>query len=105
MDKIIERLIKEREPVNPKCRGEGFSAEEQALVLSERCTKIEPVEFYDESGKHTMSYTNELCRCTAYVSPDYWWNRGRCPLATHFRSADGHMEDKKRVGQQKQKKR
>jgi hypothetical protein len=41
--------------------------------------------------------------CKAYPNPANWWRLGGCPLATHLRKV---VEDntKKRVGQQKQKK-
>jgi len=104
MNKHIEQLMKEREPVHPKCRGEEFSNEEKALVASKICEKIEPLEFVDDEGQRVSSSTDGACRCKAYVSPKYWWARGRCPLATHFRSAEMEADNKKRVGQQKQKK-
>jgi hypothetical protein len=44
--------------------------------------------------------------CSAYPNPDNWWNHwGYCPLATHIRKEKSHSDVKKRVGQQKQRKR
>ena len=56
----------------------------------ENCLRIE----VNEIGKF----------CKAYSNPSYWWEkRGTCPLATHTHKMIGDT-DKKRVGQQKTKK-
>lgn len=46
-------------------------------------------------------------RCTTYLRPDYWWSDGRtCPLASHVEHETAKVEQgKKRIGQQKQKRR
>ena len=102
MDKITEDLMKERLPIHPKCRGEGFSEIEQKFIISERCGRIEPIDI-DGGGK---SFTDAACRCTAYVNPSNWWRPDwRCPLGEHFRPDLATKDAKKaRVGQQKQKK-
>ena len=102
MDKITEELMKERLPVHPKCRGEGFTESEQKLIVAERCHRIEPIDV-EGGGK---SFTDPACRCTVYVKPANWWRPDwRCPLCEHFRPDLAFKDTKKgRVGQQKQKK-
>jgi hypothetical protein len=42
--------------------------------------------------------------CIVYIKPSIWWDkRGGCPLATHA-GVKLITDEKKRVGQQKQKK-
>jgi hypothetical protein len=43
--------------------------------------------------------------CPVYINPTGWWNRGGCPMATHWRAEELSKDGKVRVGQQKQKKR
>lgn len=43
--------------------------------------------------------------CSAYIKPDSWWRRGKCPLADHIKPEVVSDPRKIRVGQQKQKKR
>jgi len=102
MDKITEELMKERLPIHPKCRGEGFSEAESKFLMLERCKRIDPVE--TEDGE--LSFVDSSCRCTAYVNPTNWWKHDwRCPLGEHFRPDLATKDSKKaRVGQQKQKK-
>jgi|APCry1669188910_1035180.scaffolds.fasta_scaffold00061_33 hypothetical protein len=111
MDKNIESLMKERLPVHPKCRGEGFSDEQTKFILSKRCSRIEPVDNWyvdpnDDFTKVVHSFTDPDCRCTAYVNPSNWWKHEswRCPLGDHFRPDLAIKDAKGRVGQQKQKK-
>jgi hypothetical protein len=42
--------------------------------------------------------------CSAYIKPNAWWRRGKCPLADHIKT-EVETKRKVRVGQQKQKKR
>ncbi len=101
MDKITEILMKKRLPVHPKCRGEGFTEEEKKAILLPYCSRIEPVEMPEKS------FTDESCRCKAYVNPSQWWKlpTWKCPLADHYRpDLLIGKTNKGRVGQQKQKK-
>lgn len=43
--------------------------------------------------------------CTTYVNPEKKWRLGNCPLATHVVVRVEENQEKRRVGQQKQKKR
>jgi len=61
-------------------------------------------------GKGCNKIDKETNNCSAYINPSRWWDGqppyfGHCPLATHieYRFEEGPSE-KKRVGQQKQKK-
>jgi len=43
--------------------------------------------------------------CNAYLNPGAWFRNGKhCPMANHIKSPDAVAAEKKRVGQQKQKK-
>ena len=43
--------------------------------------------------------------CITYINPSMWWDkRGGCPVATHTGKKISFEDEKKRVGQQKQKK-
>lgn len=47
--------------------------------------------------------------CLAYINPSRWWDgvppySGHCPLATHISLAVEEKINRRRVGQQKQKK-
>lgn len=43
--------------------------------------------------------------CVAYLNPEAWFRNGKhCPLASHIKSPEQMAAEKKRVGQQKQKK-
>lgn len=42
--------------------------------------------------------------CRSYYNPEPWWRIGTCPLASHVRIDEKKVNDKKRVGQQKGKK-
>lgn len=70
------------------------------------------------SNLHEKCLEGEGCKridkntdnCSAYINPSRWWNgkppySGHCPLATHieYEIKKGPSE-KRRVGQQKQKK-
>jgi hypothetical protein len=116
MNKIVEELMKEREPVHPKCQGIGFTDKELSDLKKEFCSRIEPVEIFEIIDEETEtidaeagskpSFTDPACRCTAYVRPERWWIHGRnCPLADHFKPIvkDASIV-KERAGQQKQKK-
>ena len=99
MNKLKEQMLKERLPVHPKCQGIGFSKEELKFVTEDYCNRIEPIEIADKK-----TVLNKNCRCVAYINPASWWRRGRCPLASHFRPDLKEVASKKRVGQQKQRK-
>lgn len=52
---------------------------------------------------------NEVGDCSVYIKPNIWWQENNkykkyCPLATHYDSSGDYIPEKKRVGQQKQKK-
>jgi hypothetical protein len=116
MDKQTELLMKERLPVHPKCRGEGFSEEERKFLRTSRCSRIEPVNIYDVIDEQTgevdqektpaKDFTDEFCRCTTYVNPSNWWKNPtwRCPMGDHYRPDMVIEKGKGRIGQQKQKK-
>ena len=92
-----EKLMEERLPVHEKCVGEGFSDDEMKYFVEKRtvCSRVELI-----GGEAT-----DKCLCRAYVNPSVFWNRGKCPLADHYRP-DLFVATKevRRVGQQKQKK-
>lgn len=111
MDKDIEFLMKERLPVHPKCRGEGFTDEQTKFIIAKHCSRIEPVDDYfpdidSDFSKRVQYFTDPNCRCTSYVNPSNWWRHEswRCPLGDHFRPDLAIKDAKSRVGQQKQKK-
>lgn len=114
MDKVIEQLMMEREPIHEKCLGKGFTEAEQKF-LKGQCDRVEPVDVYEIIDEPTGEVdaevdpvednANAACRCTAYVNPAMWWRPGfRCPLANHFRPDLEVKTVKGRVGQQKQRK-
>jgi len=116
MDKIIEQLRKEAEPIVPQCIGQNLTPKQQDM-LNEKypvCTRIEPVEIFeiidedtgqvDDEAAPEISSVDETCRCTAYAFPSTKWKNGRCPLATHVGMKREEYTGKVRVGQQKQKK-
>ncbi|MDL2226032.1 PxxKW family cysteine-rich protein [Deltaproteobacteria bacterium OttesenSCG-928-M10] len=43
--------------------------------------------------------------CSAFAFPDTKWRLGPCSMATHVKTEAASAAEKKRVGQQKQKKR
>jgi hypothetical protein len=48
---------------------------------------------------------SDIIQCKAYIKPSVWWRNGKyCPLATHYIPPVEKKEEKKRAGQQKQKK-
>ena len=106
MDKITEEMMKERSPIHPKCKGEGFSEAQQKFIVAQRCSRIEPVNLFDEEDKNAKSFTDDSCRCTTYINPSNWWKHEewRCPLGDHYRPDLEIKGSKARVGQQKQKK-
>ena len=106
MDKLTEELMKDRRPVHQKCRATGFSETEHKFIVSEHCSRIEPINVFDGEDKTVQSFTDEDCRCTTYVNPSNWWKnpQWRCPLGDHYRPDLTTKDAKGRVGQQKQKK-
>lgn len=88
MEKIIEQLKKVRTPVVGKCLSEGFSKEELQFVRDEKkCSKV------TDNGY-----------CKAYAFPEIKWKLGRCPLSSNYDPELTPIKEKKRAGQQKQKK-
>ncbi len=71
----MPNLYKKREPIHKECKG---------------CNKI-------------VSYKGTNY-CSAYAKPSAWWRRGFCLLGSHVVDAGEKGSGKKRVGQQKQKK-
>lgn len=114
MDRVIEELRKNAEPVAPQCLGQDI-IDSMGTLIAPRCSRIDPLPVYeiideetgqvDEEAAPTFTVEDEACRCTAYFRPKALWNRGRCPLADHVQSEeDRAAAGKVRVGQQKQKK-
>jgi hypothetical protein len=61
-------------------------------------------------GKGCDKIDKSTDNCSAYINPSMWWDgappyKGHCPLATHieYKLKENNVE-KRRVGQQKQKK-
>jgi hypothetical protein len=42
-------------------------------------------------------------KCKAYISPKMWWDKGKCPLATHWVDPTKAVKKRVRIGQQKQR--
>ena len=110
MDKMVEELLKDRLPVHPKCRGKEFSEEQAKNLVSPECSRIEKLDDYgfgkvDSNGGSEGEVDIELCRCTTYYNPSYWWaGERRCPMADHYKIRSKTQTEKVRAGQQKQKK-
>jgi hypothetical protein len=56
-------------------------------------------------GCKRINHNND---CSSYIKPTIWWQEDHkykkyCPLATHY-TTEGEKLEKKRVGQQKQRK-
>lgn len=102
MDKRIEEMKKNAEPVHERCRGEGFTEEEKPFLTGPFCDRIDPV----VQEKERPDFLNPACRCTVYFKPVVKWKDGkRCPMSSHFRpDLETKTAGKTRVGQQKQKK-
>jgi hypothetical protein len=116
MDKVIEQLRKEAQPIVPNCIGRQLPDGMVHLLDPKHpvCSRIDPVEIFeiideetgavDEEAGPEISSVDEACRCTAYAFPEAKWKNGKCPLATHILHEE-ETRGKVRVGQQKQKKR
>jgi hypothetical protein len=86
-EKEVENYLKNRTWVSGKCM--------------QPATESVPLKFCSK-----VVITDEpACYCQSYINPDEKWRNGDCPLADQFLKAS-HIaaEEKKRVGQQKQKK-
>ena len=84
--KTIEKLKDEREPIVEKCLG--------CENIKEEATKE-----YKVGRPYDGSY------CSSYAHPGAKWRVGVCPRATHIeKEIEKEKISKKRVGQQKQKK-
>lgn len=57
------------------------------------------------NGCDRIGYYEEVGYCPAYADPSVWWRRGACPLGSHVENGQKEVIGKKRVGQQKSKKR
>jgi len=64
-----------------------------------------------KEGKGCDRIDKKTGNCAAYINPAGWWDgappyKGHCPLATHieYASEEKKAAEKRRVGQQKQKK-
>jgi len=57
----------------------------------------------DENRGECTRISDNLCE--AYMNPEGKWKMGHCPLATHITLEIEEHKGKKRVGQQKQKRR
>lgn len=111
MHKLIEELRKSAKPVDPKCQGNGLDPN---FLSSPVCSKIAPMAIFDIIDEETGQVDDEVppkftiddpaCRCSVYYKPSALWNRGRCPLASHWHPEQPKKTEKVRVGQQKQKK-
>lgn len=110
MDKVIEELMKERLPIHPRCKGEGFTADEAKNLIAGECSRIEALDRFesdktDGSKDPEQDSDIEIRRCTTYVNPSMWWREGkRCPMADHYQIQKKDKTEKVRAGQQKQKK-
>lgn len=62
--------------------------------IAEECNGCDKVVYYKKTGY-----------CPTYAKPSVWWNRGSCPLGSHVLIANNGQTGKKRVGQQKGKRR
>jgi hypothetical protein len=117
MDKIIEQLRKEAQPIVLQCTGKGLTPEQMDRLDGKHpvCSRIDPIEVFEIIDEETgqvddevgpeLSSVDEACRCTAYAFPSAKWRNGVCPLATHILAEEDTATGKVRVGQQKQKKR
>lgn len=77
--------LKDFKPVHDKCAKD--------IRKDDRCEKI-----IDDKELGCL-------RCAAYIDPSYWWDhKGKCPLASHVTELSAKEKERKRVGQQKQKK-
>jgi len=55
-------------------------------------------------GCKRVTGNDENAHCSTYLNPGARWRSGHCALASHVRYMAPEVEEKKRVGQQKQKK-
>jgi hypothetical protein len=108
MNKNIEQLMKEREPIHEKCMGVGFTDEQREFMHKEQCSRIESQDVVvdEETGEVEQDCTSLACFCSSYVRPSIFWNHPSkwCPLADHYRPDLQAKSTKVRAGQQKQKK-
>jgi hypothetical protein len=85
-------------PVVEKCIGVGIEG------TGSICGRIMRVDGTEIDVLPTEDNLKEF-RCQAYLYPDMKWRLGNCPLATHLTAVIEEQKGKRRVGQQKQKKR
>jgi len=82
---LIEDLRAKRQPICDKCHRDII--ENEKVIETKMCDLVD--------GK----------KCNVYAFPDAKWRLGNCPMATHIETAaEKKQAAKKRVGQQKQKK-
>lgn len=88
-NKIIKELEKNKKPINKKCWIGDCKPHE--TPTEDKCDRIvkEKGNFY----------------CSTFYNPDAKWRNGNCNMASHIKKEEDKQSGKKRVGQQKQKKR
>ncbi len=83
----MEDYLENRQPVNARCM-QGRGPDKETLFCSKLIMTDEPE-----------------CYCSAYTYPDAKWKNGDCPLAdTFLKEVEVKEGEKKRIGQQKSKK-
>jgi len=100
MEKVIEELRKNREPIVDQCRG-IFGEVESLLGEPETLTETLPKNVCER-----IVDVDGIDKCSSYVSPKAMWRLNRCPLENHLPREDTSKKgiQKVRVGQQKHKK-
>mgnify|MGYP006308872783 CR=1 FL=1 len=92
--------------IDEKCLGVDL---ERAKEPCKRIVRFdgEPITNFPSMPESQVADNNTLedYRCAAYVNPSAKWRLSDCPLASHLTPVDTSERGKKRVGQQKQKKR
>lgn len=61
--------------------------------IHEKCNGCDRVVYHEETGY-----------CPAYAKPSMWWRQGSCLLGSHVEIGTDEKTGKKRVGQQKSRK-
>ncbi len=75
--------------------------EDGTCAINQRC---EPVIDRCKEGQGCAKIENGYCR--AYIRPESKWRLSKvCPAATHIKSEAEKLREKRRIGQQKQRKR
>lgn len=92
--------------IDKKCLGVGLekakgSCKRIVRFDGERIDHLPSAPETEAAGENIL----EDFRCAAYVNPSAKWRLSECPLASHLTIVDTADRGKRRVGQQKQKKR